>query len=181
MKTYLSFAGINTLAGALFSLVLFFTGLQTENLATGQYVQYLGLVIFGVILFLGIRDARDKKPADQAFTYGNGLVAGIMIGLFTGLFMGVYNAIHFSLLNPDFSQYMIDFIRPQLQAKNVPDNAIESLVKFYNIMFSPAGMAVMTFLSWSFWGLIMGLVMAAFTRRAAPALAEPAGLPPAQA
>jgi hypothetical protein len=165
MKTYLTYAGINAVALALFSLVLFFAGFQTEKMQAGQYVQYIGMLIFGIVMILGMREARAQKPENEAFTYGNGIFAAFMIGLFTALFSAIYNFVHFSFVNPDFAQYMIDFIRPQLAAKGVPDNAIQSVVKFYEILFSPIGMAIMSLISWPIWSLLIGLVAAIFTRR----------------
>lgn len=45
MKTYLTYGIYNTLAFALLNLVLYFTGFQTEKLAIGQYLNYIGTAI----------------------------------------------------------------------------------------------------------------------------------------
>ena len=57
-------------------LLLFFSGFQTEKLATGQYLQWLGLAIMAVVLWLGIKAVRDEKP-DRALTYGQRVGTGV--------------------------------------------------------------------------------------------------------
>ena len=62
MSTKFLYALTLTICGAVFNLLLYFTGLQTEKLATGQYVQWLGFVIMFVVLFLGIK-ARARRSS----------------------------------------------------------------------------------------------------------------------
>ena len=83
MSTKFIYALTLTICGAVFSLLMFFTGLQTEKLATGQYVQYLGLVMMFVVLWLGRAEWRNTDPSRQmAEPYGRVVVlhATILVG-----------------------------------------------------------------------------------------------------
>ncbi len=60
MSTKFTYALALTICGALLNLLLFFTGFQTEKLATGQYFQWLGFVMMFTVLWLGIKAVRDE-------------------------------------------------------------------------------------------------------------------------
>ena len=173
MKTYLTYGVINTIAAALLNLALYFTGYQTEKLSTGQYLSYIGIVIFFVVLFLGMRDVREAKP-DKAITYGGALGAAVMIALFSGLFGTVYTYIHFSFINPDYSQYMADLMRQKLETKGLPEAQIDGAIKMSSLFMQPVLMAVFGVLVWVFLGTIGGLILAIFVKRdPAPLTDEP--------
>ena len=171
MKTYLVYGVINAIAAALLSLALYFTGYQTEKLATGQYLGYIGFVVFFVVIFLGMRETREAKP-DKAITYGGALGAAVMIALFSGLFGAVYNFVHFSYINPDYAQYVADMTRQKLQAKGLPEAQIDTTIKMTSLFMKPALIAVFGVISSVFMGTIGGLILAIFVKRA-PATEPP--------
>ena len=173
MKTYLTYGVINAIAAALFSLVLYLTGFQTEKVATGQYLGYVGIVIFFVVLFLGMREAREAKP-DKAITYGGALGAAVMIALFSGLFGAVYTYIHFTFVNPDYPQYLADLTRQKLEAKGLPEAQIDAAIKMSSLFMKPAMMAIFGIIGSVLMGTIGGLILAIFVKREpAPLTDEP--------
>lgn len=167
MKTYITYGAINTIIGALLSLALYFTGFQTEKIAIGQHFQWLSLAIFVAVLFFGMRDVREQKP-NKAITYGGALGAAVMIALFSGLFSAVYNYIHFTYINPEFSQYMLELSRSNLEAKNVPDAQIEQAISMQSKFMTPVAMAISGTIGVLFMGCLIGLVLAIFVKKAAP-------------
>jgi hypothetical protein len=173
MKTYLTYGVINAIAAALFSLVLFLAGYQTEKISTGQYLGYVGIVIFFVVLFLGMREAREAKP-DKAITYGGALGAAVMIALFSGLFGAVYTYIHFTFVNPDYPQYLADLTRQKLEAKGLPEAQIDAAIKMSSLFMKPAMMAIFGIIGSVLMGTIGGLILAIFVKREpAPLTDEP--------
>jgi Protein of unknown function (DUF4199) len=173
MKTYLVYGVINAIAAALLNLVLYLTGYQTEKLSTGQYLNYIGLVIFFVVLFLGMREAREAKP-DKAISYGGALSAAVMIALFSGLFGAVYTYIHFSFINTDYAQYVADMTRQKLAAKGLAEAQIDAAIKMTSLFMKPVLLAIFGVISWVFIGTIGGLILAIFVKREpAPLTDEP--------
>ena len=69
MNTKFIYALILTITGALLNLLLFFTGFQTEKLATGQYFQWLGFVLMFTVLWLGLKAVREESPQSLIFGY----------------------------------------------------------------------------------------------------------------
>ncbi len=178
MKIYLIYGVINAIASALLNLALYFTGYQTEKLSTGQYLGYIGIVVFFVVIFLGMRETREAKP-DKAITYGGALGAAVMIALFSGLFSAVYNFIHFSYINPDFPQYVADLTRQKLEAKGLSETQIDAAIKMSSMFMNPVFMAIFGVIGSVVQGTIGGLILAIFVKRAPdeslpPELPDPA-------
>jgi len=165
MKTYLTYGIYNTLAFALLNLVLYFTGFQTEKLATGQYLNYIGTAIFLGLIFLGMREVRTER-GEQGLSYGSALGAGTMIALFAGVLGAVYVFIHFAYINPEYPQYLESFMRTKFEAQKIPDSQIEGILKMQRVFLKPAIMAPLSILGTVFMGVLGSLILAIFVKRA---------------
>src|SRR3954470_23382014 len=84
MSTKFIYALILTACGAVFSLLLFFTGFQTEKLAIGKNIEWLRLLITFAVLYLGVKAVREEAPG-KGFSYGQALGAGTLISLYATL------------------------------------------------------------------------------------------------
>lgn len=167
MKTTVVYGAYCAIAHAVLNLVMYFTGLQTEKLAQGRYVQWLGVVVFGTLLFLGMKEVRENKP-HQALPYGGAFVTGLLIAIFGGLFSAVYTYIHFTFVNPDFPQYMDDFLRTQMQESGAPAAAIEAATKYQAIGLKPWVQAVASIFITPILGALLSLLLAIFAKRPLP-------------
>jgi Protein of unknown function (DUF4199) len=167
MSTKFLYALILTISGAVLNLLLFFTGYQTEKLATGQYFQWLGFVIIFVILWLGIKAVRDESP-HQAISYGRGVGTGVLISLYSGLMSSVYSFIHFKFVNPNFADYQLDIIRVKWAAAGMSDAQMEQAEKVTRAMMGPVAQAIMTPFMVVLLGLVLSLIIAAFLKRKGP-------------
>lgn len=167
MKTYVSYGAICAIAAAVFSLLLYFLGFQTEKLATGQYIQWIGFVFFVVILFLGMKDARENRT-NGAISYGGAVGAAALISVFAGLFTGIYYYVHYSFVNPHFAQYLLDFMRTKFEASGMPEAQIEATLSIQGKMLTPAIQAAMTIIMTPIMGTLIGLILAIFVKKAAP-------------
>ena len=166
MSTKFTYALTLTICGAIFNLLMYFTGLQTEKLATGQYVQSLGLVVMFVVLFLGIKAVRDEAPA-KGMSYGRGVGTGTLISLYSGLMSSVYSFIHFKFVNTEFADYQIAMIRQKWEAAHMTDTQMEQAEKFTRAMMGPVAQAILTPFFVVIIGLICSLIIAAILKRPA--------------
>jgi lysylphosphatidylglycerol synthetase-like protein (DUF2156 family) len=172
MSTKFTYALILTVCGAVFSLLLYFTGFQTEKLNVGQHLQWLGLVMMFVVLFLGVKAVRDEAPA-KGMSYGRGVGTGTLIALYSSLMSAVYNYIHFKFVNTEFVDYQIALARPKWEAMGMGEAQMEQAEKMTRAFSGPVAYAIMTVIMGVIIGLICSLIIAAFVKRPAVADAPP--------
>ena len=176
MSTRFFYALVMTIATVVLQLAMFFTGLQTEHLATGQYVQWLGIAIQAVVLWLGIRAVRDEKP-ERPLGFGQRLGAGVLISLYSGLMSAVYTFLHFKFINVNFAEYMIEMLRAKWAAAGLAESQMAQAEKMTRMMISPGVQALLVPVFTVITGTILSLVIAALldaTRLSAPAGPDPA-------
>ena len=167
MSTKFIYALTLTICGALLNLLLYFTGFQTEKLATGQYFQWLGFVLMFAILWLGIKAVRDEAP-EKGMTYGRGVGTGTLISLYSGLMSSVYSFIHFKFVNTEFADYQLALIRPKWEAAGMGEAQMDQAEKMTRAMMGPVAQAIMTPIFVVIFGLILSLIIAAILKRPAP-------------
>ena len=172
MNTKFTYALILTIAQAVFNLLMYFTGYQTEKLATGQYLNWLSLPLTIALLWMGIRAVREES-ADKSFSYGQGVGAGVLISLYSGLMGGVYNYIHFKFVNPEFFAYQLEMIRSKWAASGMSSTQIEQAEAVAGKFMGPVISAIATPFMAVFFGLILSLIIAAILKRSAPSAVPP--------
>ncbi|OYV97309.1 MAG: hypothetical protein B7Z68_03740 [Acidobacteria bacterium 21-70-11] len=160
MSTKFFYALVLTIAATVFQLVLFFAGLQTEHLSTGQYVQWLGVVIDAVVLWLGIKAIRDEQPG-RTLTYGQRLGAGVMISLYSGLMSAVYTYLHFRFINANFAEYTIDMLRNKWAAAGLADSQMDQAERMTRMMLAPGVQALLVPVVTVLIGTVLSLIIAA--------------------
>jgi len=167
MSTKFIYALILTISGALLNLLLYFTGFQTEKLATGQYFQWLGFAMMFAILWLGIKAVRDEAP-EKGMSYGRGVGTGTLISLYSGLMSSVYSFIHFKFVNTEFADYQLALIRPKWEAAGMGEAQMDQAEKMTRAMMGPVAQAILTPIMAVIFGLILSLIIAAILKRPAP-------------
>lgn len=167
MGTKFTYALILTIAGAILNLLLYFTGYQTEKLATGQYFQWLGFVIMIAVLFLGIKAVREESPG-QYLSYGKGVGSGVLISLFSGLMSAVFNFIHFKFINTEFADYQMEIVRAKWEQAGMGATQMEQAEGVTRMLMGPVMQAIFTPIMAVIFGLIISLVIAAILKRPAP-------------
>jgi hypothetical protein len=172
VSTKFFYALILTGVGAVFRLLVFFTGFETEKLATGQYFQWLMLPVIFAIFWMALKAVRDERP-HQAISYGQAVGAGALIGLYSSAMGAVYNFIHLKFINTSFADYQIELIRAKWVASGMSDTQMEQAEKITRMMMSPGLAACMALIFGFIFSMIVVLIVAAFVKRAAPEGAEP--------
>ena len=172
MNTKFTYALIMTIVQAVFNLLLYFTGYQTEKLATGQYLNWIALPITFALLWLGIKAVREET-ADKSLSYGQGVGAGTLISLYSGLMSGVYTYIHFKFVAPDFFDFQLELIRTKWIAAGMNSTQMEQAEGFTRKFMNAGISAIMTPIMAVIFGLILSLIIAAFLKRSAPSPVPP--------
>lgn len=168
MGTKFTYALTMTIASAVFNLLLYFTGYQSEKLATGQHLQWLGFIIMFVILWLGIKAVREESPG-KYLSYGKGVGTGVLISLYSGLMSAVYTFIHYKFVNTDFADYNMELVRAKWEQAGMGADQMEKAEGFARMFMGPVTMAIMTPIMAVLFGLILSLIISAFLKRPAPA------------
>ena len=156
-----------SMIGAVLNLILYFTGYQTEKLATGQHVKWLMLVISIAVIWLGTKAVREESPG-KYMSYGKGVATGFLISLYSGLMSAVYNFIHFKFVNTEFVDYQMQIVRAQWEAKGMSADQMEKADGVARMFMGPVAMAIITVIMSVFFGLILSLIIAAILKRPAP-------------
>lgn len=172
MSTTLTYGIYLALANIALTLVGYFLGYQTDNMAAGQWFQYVTWVTILIFTTLGIRAVREDSP-HKSLSYGKGVGSAALIGLYAGVLGGIYAFVHFKFINPNFFDYLIDFVRTQQSAKGLSDAQLEQMEKGMRMMYGPVSFAIMSPIMSCLISTIVGLVASAFLKRPAPEGAEP--------
>ena len=172
MNTKFTYALIITIAQAMFSLLLYFTGYQTEKLAVGQYLNWIAFPITITLLWMGIKAVREES-ADKSLSYGQGVGAGVLISLYSGLMGGLYNFIHFKYVAPEFFDYQMEMIRSKWTQAGMSGTQIEQAEAITSKFMGPIATAIITPIMGVIIGLLISLILAAILKRPAPAEAAP--------
>jgi len=167
MGTKFTYALTLTIASAVLNLLLYFTGYQTEKLAVGQHLQWLGMIISIVVLWLGIKAVREESPG-KYLSYGKGVGTGVLISLYSGLMSAVYTFIHFKFVNTDFADYNMELVRAKWEQAGMGADQMEKAEGFARMFMGPVTMAIMTPIMAVVFGLILSLIISAFLKRPAP-------------
>src|SRR6478609_5869846 len=167
MGTKFTYALALTICSAVMRLLRYFTGCETEKLAVGQNIMWLGLAFMIAILFLGIRAVREESPGHY-ISYGKALGAGTLISLFSSLMSGVYNFIHLKFVNTQFVDYQMEVIRLQWEKAGMSSTQMEQAEGVTRMMMGPVVQGVMTVIMGTIFGVIISLIIAAILKRPAP-------------
>lgn len=178
MKTPLTYGFLLALAGAVLTLVLFFAGFHesAEKMATAQWVGGLGgLAITIACLSLAMREKRANSPADGSWGYGSAFGTGVLTALWGALFGAIFAYVYFALINPAFSDVIVQGQIAKLEASGKLSeaqiaNAEPTMRRFASPPILVAFQAVGGFI----WTLVVSLIVAIFFRERPVA----AGAPP---
>lgn len=167
MGTKFTYAVIMTIIGAVMRLLMYFTGFETEKLAVGQNLGWLGLIAMVVVLAFGIRAVREESPG-KYMSYGKGVGSGVLISVLAGLMSAVYNFIHLKFINTQFADYQIELIRAKWEKAGMSATQMEQAEGVTRMMMGPVMQAIMTVIMTVVLGLIISLIASAFLKRPAP-------------
>jgi len=170
MSTTLLYALIMAIAQVVVTLISYFLGYQTDHMASGRWFQLIPLVVSIVILVLGIKAVREEQPG-KGLSYGKGVGTGALITLYSCIIGSVYAYIHFTYVNPNFADYVVEVSREKWASAGMSDSQMENAEKGVRWFTKPAVQAIASFIIGNIFGVILSLIIAAFLKRE-PAVAS---------
>lgn len=168
MSTTLLYGLILAAANIVLTLVGYFLGYQTEKIHAGAWFGFLPFILSVVILWLGIRAVREEND-QKALSYGRGVGTGMLIALYAALVGSLYVYLHFTFINPNYSDYLIEASRVRWAQAGMPEASMETAEKAVRLMTRPALQAVSVFVFSLISSLIISLITAAFLKQVPPA------------
>lgn len=175
MKTCLTFGAALAIANALLTFGLYFAGLHSDvaKLGTAQWVGTTGIIVFSLAcIILGVKARREEIPADEDFTYGRALGAGVLVVLFASLLGMITTILYSSVINPGFSELLAQAQVQKWETMGMSAAQIEPAEKMMRSMMKPPIQAVFGFFSGMVGGTLLSLIVAAFLKRSALESAE---------
>jgi Protein of unknown function (DUF4199) len=167
MSTTLLYALVMAIAQIVVTLLQFFLGYQTDKISSGTWFGFMPLVVSIVVLILGIKAVREEQDG-KYLTYGKGVGTGVLISLYSSLIVAVYSYIHFTYVNPNFADYMIEVSRAKWAAAGMSESSMEGAEKFTRTIFKPIVQSVFGLLLGVLFGTILSVIIAAFLKRNPP-------------
>jgi hypothetical protein len=172
MGTKLTYALILTVVGAVFRLLIYFTGYETEKVATGQYLNLIMLPVVIGLYWMALKAVRDEQP-HQALSYGQGVGAGAIIALLSSIFGAIYNFIHVKFINPNWGDYQIELAREKWMAAGMGEEQMSQAESVTRLFIGPGAHAISSLIMGVLFGLVVTLIVAAIVKRRAPEGAVP--------
>jgi hypothetical protein len=167
MSTTLLYALIMAIGQIVLTLVGFFLGYQTDKINQGTWFGVVPVLYAIVVYALGLKAVREED-AGKYLTYGKGVGTGTMIALYSGLIGSIFAFIHFTWVNPNYTDYLIEASRVKWVAAGLSDSRMEAGEKGIRMFTKPAVMAIVGFCMTMVFGVIISLIASAFLKRNPP-------------
>lgn len=180
MKTSLTYGAAMAIAGAVLTLLLYLAGLHdaVEQLKTAQWAGTVGGIAIGVTcLALAMREKRALHPADSDWGYGAALGAGVLTGLWGSLLGMVTAYVYFGIVNPGFSDVILQSQVAAMEAKGVSAAQLERIEPMIRKWLSPVALTLTQGAMGFVWSFLLALIVAGFFRKR-PAASDSAPVPP---
>lgn len=174
MKTPLVYGLYWTLVLLVVNIVFYFTGYHSdaEKFATADTIGKIAFWLVSIVfIMLGTRARRDEIPATEEFGYGRALLTGFQISLFAGISGIVTNILYTRLINPGFTEIIIQAATAKAEAKGASSAQIEQMEKMIHWMMGPITSSVFVVVLIVICGTLISLITSIFLRR--PATAQP--------
>jgi hypothetical protein len=167
MSTTLLYALIMAIGQIVLNLVGFFLGYQTDKINQGSWFGFVPLVYAIVVYVLGIKAVREDD-AGKYLTFGKGVGTGFMIALYSGIIGSVYTYVHFTFVNPNFADYLIEASRVKWEAANLSDAQMSGAEKGMRMFTKPVIQACVGLVITLVAGTIISLIASAFLKKNPP-------------
>jgi membrane associated rhomboid family serine protease len=180
MKTALIYGAAMAIAGAVLTLLMYFAGFHdnAEKMAAARWVGMIGGIGIGVAcLALAMREKRAGYSADQEWGYGPAFGGGVLTSLFASLFGLITAYLYFAILNPDFSEVILQTQISAMEARGMTQAQIDRAEPMLRKWMSPLAMTIMQGISGFVMSVVLALIVAIFFRKPL-AGTEEAGEPP---
>ena len=171
MKPELKYGLLNSAGICLWVLLEYALGFHTTKMAIGQYTGYFSNIIPITMLFLAIRERRDKFNGGT-LTFGQGMKTGILISLITAVIATIFMYFYYTAINPHFVELGIEFEKNKLIQSGMSEADIaarlESMKAMYGLPFQLGAILVLTPVVGSVYSAIISAILRRKPARPSP-------------
>ncbi len=146
-----------------YSLVIWSVTDSIEQQQNFGWVSYI-ILAFGYFYFT--KKYRDNYR-DGVLTFGDGFVFMLFITIIYSVIQSLYTYVFMIFIDPDMINKIIEKAEEGFYNKNLTEEQIEQSMKMMSFMFKPWMLTTMTVLGTMFWGTVLSLIMAIFTKKQA--------------
>ncbi len=127
------------------------------------YLSYAILLLGVVISSYHYRD----NHMGGFITYGQSFMTGFLTALFAAIGVGIFSYIFMSLMPPEFFTNMLNMAEDSIYEKypDFTDEQVEVALSYQKKLMNPTMMSIVSFLAFTFFGLIFSLLASIFIKR----------------
>jgi hypothetical protein len=170
MKPFTKFGLITGLAVGIwnlscFSIVSWLNNIFTLGIPSARLRAYSGL--FGVVvLIVGIYAGMKavKRQNDGILTYRQAITTGIGISVITGLIAGTFAFIYCTVINPGYTDYMVQDAQKALVAAHTSPGEISKQLAQARVQFSTTSQVLQALIGQSVVGSVCSLIIGLFIK-----------------
>ena len=122
----------------------------------------LTLVILGIGIYVGMRSI--KTANESKLAYGQAVFSGFIIALVTGIITAVVSAIYCSIIDPDYTAYMIGETQKAMLSSGKSQAEITAAAPVLQQQWSTGGQVIQALIGQTVCGTVIALIMAIFLK-----------------
>ncbi len=162
MKPEVNYALFNSAGICIWVLVEYLLGFHSTRMEIGQYTGYLANVIPITMLFLAIRERREKLNGGT-LTFGQGMKTGIIISLITAVITTIFMYVYLTAVNPEFMNLGMELQKQKLLQSGHSEAevtaSLESMKTMYSLPFQLGAILVITPIVGSVYSAIISAIL----------------------
>ena len=170
MPSVLKYGVIGGLAIAIYKYFNYSTLFATSSMGNMFLAFLVNLVLFGGLIYLVIKEHRDKELGGY-ITMGRCLGVGILTIIFASLLGGIFDYVYMAFIDPEIQQKLTTQLSWMYEMMGMDEDQIEDAMEATedinlepSLMMSVGGAAI----GGAFSGLILSAIIGAFTRKNHP-------------
>ena len=136
------------------------------GLTGNQVIQWVGLLIFGVIVFIAHREF--KNDGDGYMTYGQGLGLGTLMAVVSSGISSVFTFVYVLYIDSSIIDVAREKAISDMESSGSNDAEIEQAMVYVEQFTSPLWITIISLVVGVFLGFIISLIISAITQKKSP-------------
>ena len=168
-STALRYGGLTALAVIVVQLITHLMGYTDPARGQEPMAMVLSLLSFVVWIAGIVMAVKAYRTAVGGYlSFGKAFQAAFFTILIAALVSLVWNILFTSVIEPDFYQNLLDGMRDAMEEQGAPDETIDMMMGYYEILFSPFIGPLAGLVSAAIGGSIVALIVGAIMKKDPP-------------